>query len=54
MSDASGTLWLDVKDRNWSENLLNLTYLSKNNMPDLAEGSDATTKVNNKLSKNDS
>ena len=51
MSDASGTLWLDVKDRNWSENLLNLTYLSKNNMPDLAEGSDATTKVNNKLSK---
>ena len=49
MSDASGTLWLDVKDRNWSENLLNLTYLSKNNMPDLAEGSDATTKINNKL-----
>ena len=27
MSDASGTLWLDVKNRNWSENLLNLTYL---------------------------
>ncbi len=51
MSDASGTLWLDVKNRNWSENLLNLTYLSKNNMPDLAEGSDATSKIKRELSK---
>ena len=29
MSDASGTLWLNVKQRNWSEGLLSLTDLSK-------------------------
>ena len=27
MSDASGTLWLNVKNRTWSEGLLNLTDL---------------------------
>ena len=49
MSDASGTLWLNVKQRNWSEGLLSLTDLSKDHMPSLAEGSDATATVNKKL-----
>ena len=49
MSDASGTLWLNVKDRIWSEGLLNLAGLSKKHMPNLVEGSDVTTTVKKKL-----
>jgi xylulokinase len=41
MSDASGTLWLDVEKRAWSDELLALTQLTKTHMPRLVEGSDA-------------
>ena len=49
MSDASGTLWLNVKKRNWSENLLDLTKLNINHMPKLVEGSEVTGTINKKL-----
>jgi len=49
MSDASGTLWLNVKERDWSDGLLNLTYLSRENMPSLVEGSEISSTVNKKL-----
>jgi len=39
MSDASGTLWLDVAKRDWSEPLLAATGLTRDHMPALAEGS---------------
>ncbi|RYD89468.1 MAG: xylulokinase, partial [Sphingomonadales bacterium] len=39
MSDASGTLWLDVKTRDWSDELLALTGLNRSHMPRLVEGS---------------
>ncbi|MEO8152633.1 MAG: xylulokinase [Rhizobacter sp.] len=39
MSDAAGTLWLDVARRDWSDELLALTGLSRRHMPDLVEGS---------------
>lgn len=39
MSDASGTLWLNVKTRDWSDELLAATDLDKSHMPALAEGS---------------
>jgi xylulokinase len=39
MSDASGTLWLDVQKRAWSDELLALTHLTQANMPRLVEGS---------------
>jgi xylulokinase len=39
MSDASGTLWLDVKRRDWSDELLALTGLNRSHMPSLVEGS---------------
>ncbi|MDB5539851.1 MAG: xylB [Devosia sp.] len=39
MSDASGTLWLDVGKRDWSDELLNLTGLNRSHMPRLVEGS---------------
>jgi xylulokinase len=40
MSDASGTLWLDVGARAWSEAALAATGLSTDHMPRLVEGSD--------------
>ncbi len=38
MSDASGTLWLDVGARDWSDAALAATGLSRNAMPRLVEG----------------
>ena len=38
-SDASGTLWLDVGRRDWSDLLLAATGLSRRHMPRLVEGS---------------
>ena len=38
MSDASGTAWLDVGKRDWSDELLAATGLTRANMPRLVEG----------------
>jgi xylulokinase len=38
MSDASGTLWLDVAARDWSDDLLEATGLTRAQMPRLVEG----------------
>ena len=38
MSDASGTLWLDVAERSWSPELLEATGLGHEQMPGLVEG----------------
>jgi xylulokinase len=45
MSDASGTLWLDVGKRAWSEQLLAAGGLTLSQMPALVEGSDPSGKV---------
>lgn len=39
MSDASGTLWLDVAKRDWSDQLLAATGMERTQMPRLVEGS---------------
>lgn len=39
MSDAAGTLWLDVARRDWSAELLAVTGLDRSHMPRLVEGS---------------
>lgn len=39
MSDAAGTLWLDVAARDWSDDLLEATGLTRAHMPRLVEGS---------------
>jgi xylulokinase len=49
MSDASGTLWLNVAKREWSEDLLAATGLSRDNMPALAEGSAPAGMLKKKL-----
>ena len=38
MSDAAGMLWLDVARRDWSDELLSATGLSRRQMPGLHEG----------------
>jgi xylulokinase len=40
MSDAAGTLWLDVGRRRWSASLLEATGLNLDHMPRLVEGSE--------------
>ncbi len=42
MSDSSGTYWLDVEKRQWSDELLKATFMRRDQMPALFEGSDAT------------
>ena len=42
MSDAAGTLWLDVGKRAWSEAMLEATGLTKRHMPALYEGTQPT------------
>ena len=42
LSDASGTLWLDVRRRAWSDELLAATGLARTQMPRLVEGSEAS------------
>ena len=42
MSDSSGTLWLDVGARAWSDEMLSATHLKRSHMPRLVEGSAAS------------
>ncbi|MFN3945833.1 MAG: xylulokinase [Allosphingosinicella sp.] len=42
MSDASGTLWLDVAARRWSPDMLAATGLDERTMPELFEGSEVS------------
>lgn len=42
MSDAAGTSWLDTGARDWSDDLLAATGLSRGQMPDLVEGSEVS------------
>jgi xylulokinase len=49
MSDASGTLWLDVGARDWDEGLLALSGLSREATPRLVEGSAAAARMRPEL-----
>ena len=51
MSDASGTLWLDVKKRDWSDELLAVTGLDRSHMPRLVEGSARSGELKPELAK---
>lgn len=42
VSDSAGTCWLNVKTRDWDDNLLNATSLTRSHMPALFEGSAVT------------
>ncbi|WP_457352384.1 xylulokinase [Roseateles sp. P5_D6] len=49
MSDAAGTLWLDVARRRWSPEALALTGLNESHMPRLVEGSDPSAGLKHEL-----
>jgi xylulokinase len=49
MSDASGTSWLNVEARDWSEDLLGATDLGVQHMPSLVEGSDVSGTLRSEL-----
>ncbi len=49
MSDASGTLWLDVGARDWSDELLAATGLTRAHMPRLVEGSAVSAQLKPEL-----
>ena len=49
MSDAAGTSWLDVAKRDWSDDLLSATGLTRAQMPKLVEGSEVSGHLRNKL-----
>jgi xylulokinase len=49
MSDAAGTLWLDVAKRDWSDVLLAVTGLNRSHMPSLVEGSAPSGTLNPEL-----
>ena len=49
MSDASGTAWLNVGTRDWSDALLTATGLSRANMPSLAEGTSPTGSLTSRV-----
>lgn len=51
MSDAAGTLWLDVARRNWSDALLEKCGLSRRNMPELVEGCDISATLAPEIAK---
>jgi xylulokinase len=45
MSDAAGTLWLDVGGRKWSEAMVDACDLRLTHMPDLFEGSEPSAEL---------
>jgi len=49
MSDAAGTLWLDVAKRAWSDEMLAACGLDRSQMPSLHEGNQVTGKLRTEL-----
>ena len=45
LSDASGTLWLNVRARRWSDAMLQATGLATTHMPRLVEGSEVSARL---------
>jgi len=45
MSDASGTLWLNTRERKWSDKLLSASGLDRSHMPRLVEGSEIAAQI---------
>jgi xylulokinase len=51
MSDSSGTYWLDIKNRQWSDLLLKASGMRRDQMPDLFEGTEATGQLTPSVAK---
>ncbi len=51
MSDAAGTLWLDIARRCWDETLIAASGLTLSHMPRLVEGSEVSTYLSPEIAK---
>jgi xylulokinase len=51
MSDSSGTYWMDIQNRQWSELLLKAGGMRRDQMPELFEGTDATGRLSASVAK---
>lgn len=51
MSDAAGTSWLDTGARDWSDELLEASGLSRDHMPRLVEGCETSAELRPELAK---
>lgn len=51
MSDAAGTMWLDVRQRCWSETMLEACQLTTAQMPKLYEGTQITGQLSTKIAR---
>ena len=51
MSDAAGSLWLDVGRRDWSDELLAATSLDRSQMPHLFESPEITGQLSNDIAR---
>ena len=49
MSDAAGTLWLDVARRDWSDLMLDACGLTRDQMPQLFEGNSVTGSLSSEI-----
>ena len=49
MSDSAGTSWLDTKNRVWSKDLLEATFMKIEQMPRLIEGTEVSGKLKNEI-----
>ena len=50
-SDASGTMWLNTKKRSWSNDALEISGISSQQLPELFEGNQITGKISKSFSK---
>ncbi|MBL4811602.1 MAG: xylulokinase [Rhodobacteraceae bacterium] len=51
MSDSAGTSWLDTGKRCWSDKLLEVSHMRRDQMPELVEGSEAAGALRGALAK---
>ncbi|MFM2476494.1 xylulokinase [Celerinatantimonas sp. MCCC 1A17872] len=51
MSDAAGTMWLNLKNRDWDDTLLAATGLTREQMPKLYEGPEVTGTLREEIAK---
>lgn len=49
LSDASGTAWLDIGKRDWSDELLAASGLRREHMPRLVEGSEVSSQLRQRI-----
>ncbi|RLL72986.1 xylulokinase [Paenirhodobacter hankyongi] len=49
LADASGTMWVDLAARNWSDRMLEASGLNRTHMPQLVEGTEVSGRLRREL-----